>query len=100
MDLTLASHSPEETRRLAARLGTAIRPGDVISLQGELGAGKTQFVKGFAVGRTIFADAADRWLSGRMTDEEAVADLAARFGSLVSVWKENQHVQTARKTAR
>jgi 5-dehydro-2-deoxygluconokinase len=63
-------------------------------------ASSTKMVKGFAVGRTIFADAADRWLSGKMTDAEAVADLAARFESLVSVWKETQHVQTARKTAR
>ncbi|HJT61041.1 MAG TPA: 5-dehydro-2-deoxygluconokinase [Burkholderiales bacterium] len=59
----------------------------------------TKLVKGFAVGRTIFADAADRWLSGRMTDQEAVADMAARFESLVSIWKETQHVQAARKTA-
>jgi 5-dehydro-2-deoxygluconokinase len=51
------------------------------------------------VGRTIFADAADKWLSGRMTDQEAVADMAARFESLVSMWKETQHVQAARKTA-
>jgi 5-dehydro-2-deoxygluconokinase len=63
-------------------------------------ASTTKLVKGFAVGRTIFADAADKWLSGKMTDEEAVADLAARFERLVSVWKENQHVQTAGKTAR
>jgi 5-dehydro-2-deoxygluconokinase len=59
----------------------------------------TKLVKGFAVGRTIFADAADKWLSGRMTDQEAVADMAARFQSLVSIWKETQHVQAARKTA-
>ncbi|HYI85816.1 MAG TPA: DUF2090 domain-containing protein, partial [Burkholderiales bacterium] len=63
-------------------------------------ASSARLVKGFAVGRTIFADAADKWLSGRMTDEEAVADLAARFESLVSLWKETQHVQAAGKTAR
>jgi len=59
----------------------------------------TKLVRGFAVGRTIFAAAADKWLSGTMTDEEAVADMAARFQSLVSIWKETQHVQAARKTA-
>jgi 5-dehydro-2-deoxygluconokinase len=63
-------------------------------------ASATRLVRGFAVGRTIFADAADKWLSGRMTDQEAVADMAARFESLVSIWKETQHVQAARKTAR
>ena len=59
-----------------------------------------KLVKGFAVGRTIFADAADQWLSGKMTDEEAVADIAAKFERLVSAWKEVEHVQPSRKTAR
>jgi len=35
-----------------------------------------------------------------MTDEDAVADMAARFERLVSIWTETQHVQAARKTAR
>jgi 5-dehydro-2-deoxygluconokinase len=43
-------------------------------------------VKGFAVGRTIFSAAAQRWLRGEITDEEATADMAARFGSLVAMW--------------
>ncbi len=55
-------------------------------------------VKGFAVGRTIFADAAARWLSGKMTDEAAVADMADKFQALVSEWTNN--VEIARKTAR
>lgn len=57
------------------------------------------WVRGFAVGRTIFADAAQSWLSGKMTDQQAVADMAARFERLVAHW-ENAHVETARKTAR
>jgi 5-dehydro-2-deoxygluconokinase len=44
-------------------------------------------VKGFAVGRTIFSDAARRWLKGDMTDDEAVADMAARFQRLVDAWQ-------------
>ena len=59
----------------------------------------TRLVKGFAVGRTIFAGAANQWLSGKMTDSEAVADMAARFENLVLAWKETEHVQTPRKTA-
>jgi len=43
-------------------------------------------VKGFAVGRTIFADAAERWLSGAIDDEAAIADLARRFRVLVDAW--------------
>ncbi len=43
-------------------------------------------VKGFAVGRTIFADAAERWLSGQMDDEAAIDELARRFRVLVDAW--------------
>ncbi len=43
-------------------------------------------VKGFAVGRTIFNAAAEGWLAGRISDEQAVADMARRFASLVEVW--------------
>jgi 5-dehydro-2-deoxygluconokinase len=43
-------------------------------------------VKGFAVGRTIFADAARRWLAGEIDDRAATADMAARFGRLVTAW--------------
>lgn len=44
------SRSPEQTRRLGAQLGAVLRPGDVICLQGDLGAGKTTFVQGVARG--------------------------------------------------
>jgi tRNA threonylcarbamoyladenosine biosynthesis protein TsaE len=44
------SRSPEQTRRLGAHLGGALRAGDVICLQGDLGAGKTTFVQGVAQG--------------------------------------------------
>jgi 5-dehydro-2-deoxygluconokinase len=43
-------------------------------------------VKGFAVGRTIFSAAAQAWLSGKMTDESAIADMAARFRTLADLW--------------
>ncbi len=44
------SRSPEQTRRLGMRLGNLLRPGDLICLQGELGAGKTTLVQGVAQG--------------------------------------------------
>lgn len=50
-------------------------------------AARSPIVKGFAVGRTIFADAAARWLAGSIDDDAAVADLAARFGALVNAWR-------------
>jgi tRNA threonylcarbamoyladenosine biosynthesis protein TsaE len=40
----------EATRRLGASLAAAARPGDLVCLWGELGAGKTQFAKGFGAG--------------------------------------------------
>ncbi|WP_315925219.1 bifunctional 5-dehydro-2-deoxygluconokinase/5-dehydro-2-deoxyphosphogluconate aldolase [Mesorhizobium sp. SP-1A] len=49
-------------------------------------AASVPIVKGFAVGRTIFMDAAEKWLAGRISDEEAVADMARRFGRLTEAW--------------
>jgi tRNA threonylcarbamoyladenosine biosynthesis protein TsaE len=40
--------SPEETEALAARLAVLLRAGDVVAVSGELGAGKTTFVRGAA----------------------------------------------------
>ena len=48
--LDFFSRSPEQTRRIGSRLGDNLRPGDVICLQGDLGAGKTTFVQGVARG--------------------------------------------------
>lgn len=44
-------------------------------------------VKGFAVGRTIFNDAARRWLKGEISDEAAIGDMASRFQRLVDAWQ-------------
>ena len=46
--LDLATVSPEETRAVGEALAALLRPGDVISLTGDLGAGKTTFVQGAA----------------------------------------------------
>ena len=57
------------------------------SLKESFAAARTAaIVRGFAVGRTIFAEAAERWLGGRIGDEEAVHAMAARFGALVDLW--------------
>ena len=47
-ELVLISRTAEETRRVAATVAGELRPGDVIALTGELGAGKTCFVQGAA----------------------------------------------------
>ncbi len=48
--LEFFSHSPEQTRRIGIRLGGLLQTGDVICLEGDLGAGKTTFVQGIAQG--------------------------------------------------
>ena len=49
--LTCVTHSPEETAHLAGTIGKIIREGTVICLDGELGVGKTLFVR--ALARTL-----------------------------------------------
>ncbi len=49
----LRTHSPQETKKLAFRLSPLLYPRDVISLTGDLGAGKTCFVQGLAKGLGI-----------------------------------------------
>lgn len=46
----IISHSPEETEAFAADYAALLQPGSVLGLVGDLGAGKTQFVRGLARG--------------------------------------------------
>jgi 5-dehydro-2-deoxygluconokinase len=52
-------------------------------------------VKGFAIGRTIFTEAAEHWLAGRITDKEAIDDMANRFERLVLAWVRARAVKAA-----
>ena len=47
---------------------------------------KHDLVKGFAVGRTIFAHAAKEWFAGRMTDANAIEDMTTRYAALCAAW--------------
>jgi tRNA threonylcarbamoyladenosine biosynthesis protein TsaE len=49
-NLDIVSSSVEETQALGERIGALLRPGDVVALQGELGAGKTTLIQGIAKG--------------------------------------------------
>jgi tRNA threonylcarbamoyladenosine biosynthesis protein TsaE len=44
--IELESSSPEETERIAAALARELRPGDVVTVAGDLGTGKTTFIRG------------------------------------------------------
>lgn len=46
----IKTYTEEETIKVAVRLANLLRPGDVITLEGDLGAGKTTFTKGIADG--------------------------------------------------
>lgn len=51
--LTLSSRGPDETRAIGKRLGRWLKSGDLIALEGELGAGKTCLAQGLLEGLGI-----------------------------------------------
>lgn len=55
MDRQFTFDRPEETRDLGAQLASGLTAGDVLVLNGDLGAGKTTFTKGLAKGLGITA---------------------------------------------
>lgn len=50
MTRSFQTYSAAETRAFAARLGALLEPGDTLCLVGDLGAGKTTFTQGLALG--------------------------------------------------
>ena len=52
----IETESPEETRELGRVIGESVKPGDVILLEGKLGAGKTCLTQGIALGLDIDDD--------------------------------------------
>ena len=63
-------------------------------------AAQHQLVRGFAVGRTIFAVAARGWFAGGLSDADAVDDMARRYGALCRSWDSARHrAEAAGETA-
>lgn len=58
-------------------------------------AADARWVRGFAVGRTIFSDPARAWLAGRIDDANAVDEMAVRFRRLVQMWETARHAVAA-----
>ena len=48
--ITAKTNSPEETIEFAKRIGAMLKGGDIIAYKGGLGAGKTTFTRGIAIG--------------------------------------------------
>lgn len=57
-------------------------------------ASKVPYVKGFAVGRTIFGDPARQWFMNKINDEDAIQKMAATFKYLVDSWNNFSHKKT------
>ena len=109
--MTVITKSPEQTELLGKKLAAFLRPGDVISYYGDLGAGKTAFTRGLAAGLGIREAVTsptytivNEYLSGRMplfhfdmyrlSSSEELFDIGwedylARGGVCAVEWSEN-----------
>jgi len=67
---------------------------DVLA-QGFRAAAGEPLCKGFAVGRSIFGDAANAWMAGTLDDAGVVAEVAARYQRLITLWLQSRHTATA-----
>lgn len=53
-----------------------------------IAARQERLVRGFAIGRTIFAAAAEGWFSGQMEEAAAIEDMAVKYQQLIKAWDE------------
>jgi 5-dehydro-2-deoxygluconokinase len=56
--------------------------------------------KGFAIGRSIYGEAARRWLAGEVTDEDLIARVAQRYERMISLWQSRDERATREGSAR
>jgi 5-dehydro-2-deoxygluconokinase len=53
-------------------------------------AARQPICKGFAIGRTIFGDAASRWMNGTYGDEQAVSSVATAYSRMIEGWRDGR----------
>lgn len=58
-------------------------------------AARTEGYRGFAIGRSIWRDAAKRYLDGELARDEAAATVALRFGALVARWRDAKDARSS-----
>ena len=63
--------------------------------QGFRAAAGEPLCKGFAVGRSIFGDAARAWMAGQLDDDGVVADVARRYQRLIALWLQSRRRDAA-----
>jgi len=56
-------------------------------------AAQSPWVRGFAVGRSIFAPAAEAWFKGEWSDAQAVDDVAARYAEVIGIWETSDRIR-------
>ena len=56
-------------------------------------AAQSPWVRGFAVGRSIFAPAAEAWFKGEWGDAQAVDDVAARYAEVIGIWESRDRIR-------
>ena len=57
-------------------------------------AARVGIVKGFAVGRTIFNGAAERWFKGEIGDDAAIEALSSNLAALADAWRRAKKART------
>lgn len=62
-------------------------------------AAEQPWCRGFAVGRSIFAEPARRWLGGEIDDGQVVGEVAARYLEIVHLWQETRTAGQIRQPA-
>jgi 5-dehydro-2-deoxygluconokinase len=55
---------------------------------------------GFAIGRSIYGDAAHGWLAGEIDDEKLVSSVAESYKRMVSLWQKGTEHRTRESAAR
>ncbi len=63
--------------------------------EGFAAAAGSPWIRGFAVGRSIFAPAAEHWFARKWDDARAVDDIAARYAEVIGLWEHKQQRETA-----
>ena len=56
-------------------------------------AARSPWVRGFAVGRSIFAPAAEAWFRGEWNDAQAADDVARRYEEVIELWESRDHMR-------
>ena len=62
--------------------------------RGFIAAAGQSLCRGFAVGRSLFAEAAAAWFAGQLDDDGVVDDIAARYQRLIVLWCESRTGRT------